>query len=100
MGDNIAISSFGTLPYNAVCVVSLISLYHALDPEHRVEWGSSVLVVWVPLNSYDTEEPYMNRSVNKIFQCLCENIWKPHASHDPVALNLPITIYTMGKSVF
>ena len=39
MGDNKEIFSFRTLPYNAV---SLISLYHALDPKHSVVWVSNV----------------------------------------------------------
>ena len=39
MGDNIGISSFRTLPYNAVYANSLILLYYALDPEHSVVSG-------------------------------------------------------------
>ena len=40
MGDNIEISSFRTLPYNAT---QLILLCHVLDSNHSVERGSSVL---------------------------------------------------------
>ena len=36
MGDNIGISSYWTLPYNAICAVSLTSLYHDMDPDHSI----------------------------------------------------------------
>ena len=47
MGDNIGISSYRTLPYNAVSAVSLTLLYHVLDPEHSVVTGFQCIYLFI-----------------------------------------------------